>query len=227
MAARNTPPFSGRREGGLGPTLQMAHDALAARRRRGLLIVVSAPSGAGKTTLCKALLADDPMLVLSVSATTRPRRESECHGVDYVFMEAAGFEALLAADGFLEHAYVYGNLYGTPYQPVENALAAGKDVLIDCDWQGQRQIARRMQDDLVSIFILPPSAEELARRLTGRGEDPAEVIECRMAQADEQISHWIAYDHVVVNDDVARAAAEIRAIRAAARSQVSRAIRSV
>ena len=171
-----------------------------ARKRRGFMFVLSSPSGAGKTTLAHELLTKDENFVMSVSATTRPQRSGEAPGKDYLFVNEAEFEAMVRGDEFLEHATVFSHRYGTPASPVEAAMEDGRDVLFDIDWQGAQELAGRASGDLVSIFILPPSMDELQRRLETRGQDSAEVVAGRMAQAADEISHWAEYDYVLVND---------------------------
>ena len=178
-------------------------------QRRGLMFVLSSPSGAGKTTLSRWLLAQDGAITMSVSATTRPPRPGEQNGREYHFISVAAFQERVAGGDFLEHALVFGNHYGTPKQPVFDALAAGRDVLFDIDWQGTQQLRQAARDDVVSIFVLPPSREELERRLRKRAEDTPEVIAQRMAKADSEISHWAEYDYVVRNDNLARAQAQV------------------
>ena len=180
--------------------------------RRGLLLVLSSPSGAGKTAISRALLAQDRMLTMSVSATTRPMRPGEEDGVDYDFIDDEAFARMVERDAFLEHADVFEYRYGTPREPVERALAAGRDVLFDVDWQGAQQLAQRAGDDLVSIFILPPSAGELERRLKARAQDSDEVVAGRMTSAPGEISHWPEYDYVIVNTDLDESVASARAI---------------
>ena len=179
--------------------------------RRGLLVALAAPSGAGKTTIARGLVAEGGAS-FSISATTRQPRPGERHGVDYYFMTEADFSDLAAQGSFLEHAKVFGNFYGTPFQPVEDLLSAGIDVLLDIDWQGARQVAQRMPRDLVSIFLLPPSSDELERRLRGRGTDSEAVISGRMAKAADEISHWDEFDYVLINDDVDACRACVRSI---------------
>ena len=186
------------------------------------MFVLSSPSGAGKTTISRALLEREPELVMSVSATTRPRRPGEVEGEDYFFVDPQTFNELINRRELLEHAKVFGNYYGTPSRPVEQALAAGKDVLFDIDWQGTQQISQNARDDLVSIFILPPSVAELERRLNRRASDPADVVAARMAKASEEISHWAEYDYIVVNDDLETSLAGIAAILAAERLKRTR-----
>lgn len=190
--------------------------------RRGLMLVLSSPSGAGKTTLAKRLLAAEANLTMSVSATTRPRRPAEMDGRDYHFMEKSAFEAAIAAGDFLEYARVFDNIYGTPRAPVEAALAEGRDVLFDVDWQGAKQLRQVMGDDLASVFILPPSLEALGARLKGRGQDSAEVVAGRMARAGDEISHWAEYDYVIVNDDLEASEAALRGVLAAERHRRAR-----
>ncbi|SDH23709.1 guanylate kinase [Roseospirillum parvum] len=185
--------------------------------RRGLMLVLSSPSGAGKTSIARALLAREPALEMSVSVTTRPPRPGEVDGRDYHFIDEAAYQRLVAEDGLLEHARVFDHHYGTPRQPVEAALAAGKDVLFDIDWQGAQQLKGRAEDDLVTVFILPPSADELARRLTTRAQDSAEVIARRMAKAADEMSHWSDYHYIVVNQDLEQSIAEVAAILTAER----------
>ncbi|MCW5699620.1 MAG: guanylate kinase [Rhodospirillales bacterium] len=189
-----------------------------------MMLVLSSPSGAGKTTIAKSLLARDTGFTVSVSATTRPPRPGEVDGVDYRFVDDAAFDRLLAENQLLEHAVVFGNRYGTPREPVEAALAAGRDVLFDVDWQGAQQLRANAADDLVGIFILPPSYEELARRLNARGQDSAEVVRGRMAKAAGEMSHWNEYDYVVVNQVAEEATAQVEAIITAERHRRPRLI---
>jgi guanylate kinase len=192
--------------------------------RRGLLLVISSPSGAGKTTLSRRLLDRDPNITMSVSVTTRPPRPGEVDGRDYYFISKARFEAMRDAGELLESAEVFGNCYGTPKGPVEHSLAKGRDVLFDIDWQGTQQLAQAMQDDLVRVFILPPSVEALRDRLVSRAQDPMVVVAKRMAEASREISHWAEYDYVIVNDDLETADREICAILAAERLKRKRRI---
>lgn len=180
--------------------------------RRGLLLILSSPSGAGKSTLTKRLMAWDPSIRFSVSATTRPPRPGEVDGTDYYFRSRPEFETLVAAGQMLEHAEVFGNLYGSPRGPVEAAMAEGRDTVFDIDWQGGQQIKQAMRDDVVSIFILPPSIAELENRLRKRAQDSDEVIAGRMAKSRDEISHWAEYDYVLVNRDLDAAEDELRAI---------------
>ena len=186
-------------------------------QRRGLLLVMSSPSGAGKTTLSRRLLAADPMITMSVSVTTRAPRPGEVNGRDYHFITHEEVGRLRDRGDLLEYAEVFGNFYGTPRRPVAEALQAGRDVLFDIDWQGTQQLGAAMQDDLVRIFILPPSAEELRERLIGRAQDSASTVAKRMAKAADEISHWPEYDYVIVNDDIGKASVEIEAILTAER----------
>jgi guanylate kinase len=193
-------------------------------KRRGLMLVVSSPSGAGKTTIARALLERDPGVILSVSATTRPKRPGETDGKDYVFVTPQIFEAMAAAGQFLEHARVFDHRYGTPAAPVESALEAGRDVLFDIDWQGTQQLAEKARDDVVRVFILPPSTAELERRLKTRASDPAEVVAARMAKAADEMSHWAEYDYVIVNREVEESLSQVAAILAAERLKRERQI---
>jgi guanylate kinase len=185
--------------------------------RRGLLLVLSSPSGAGKTTLARRLLDRDREISMSVSVTTRPRRNGEVEGADYHFIAQDRFRAMVDDGELVEWAEVFGHLYGTPRVPVDTALAAGRDMLFDIDWQGTQQLSQLMADDLVRIFILPPSAEELRRRLINRAQDPMSVVAKRMADASKEISHWPEYDYVIVNSDLDAADRAIDAILTAER----------
>ncbi len=185
--------------------------------RRGLMLVLSSPSGAGKTTISRRLLGLEPNLTMSVSATTRPMRPGEIEGVDYHFVDPTDFNLMINRRELLEHAKVFGNYYGTPRGPVEAALAAGRDVIFDIDWQGAQQLDEQARDDLVSVFILPPSTAELDRRLHARAQDPEEVVAQRMAKAGDEMSHWAEYEFIVVNRDVEESVAQIQAILAAER----------
>jgi guanylate kinase len=193
-----------------------------ALQRRGLMLVLSSPSGAGKTTLSRLLLESDPCIVMSVSATTRAKRRSEIEGHDYFFVDLDAFERMAKANEFLEHAQVFGHRYGTPKKPVMDALASGRDVLFDIDWQGTQQLKQQARDDIVSIFVLPPSRDELERRLRTRALDDEQVVADRMAKADGELSHWPEYDYVVLNDDVGRALIGIQQIVGAERSRRTR-----
>ena len=181
------------------------------------MFVVSSPSGAGKTTLADRLLKSDANITLSVSATTRAKRAGETDGVHYHFVDRERFAAMRDAGEFLEHAEVFGNFYGTPRAPVEKALAEGRDVLFDIDWQGARQIEAAAEKDLVRVFILPPSRSALEDRLRRRAQDPEDVVAKRMAKADDEMSHWAEYDYVIVNSDLDQAERELTAILTAER----------
>lgn len=186
--------------------------------RRGLMLILSSPSGAGKTTISRLLLERHaPNLTMSVSATTRARRPSEIDGRDYIFIDQAKFDRMVRAGEFLEHAKVFDNSYGTPRGAVEDALAAGRDVLFDIDWQGTQQLMRSARPDLVTIFILPPSIGELERRLRARAQDSDETVAKRMAKAHGEISHWEEYDYVVINHDVQASLQGVEAILTAER----------
>ncbi len=186
-------------------------------KRRGLMFILSSPSGAGKTTLADRLLKNDAGVVLSVSATTRPRRSSETHGEDYYFVSEEEFLAMRERDEFLESASVFGNYYGTPRAKVEEVLQDGTDVLFDIDWQGAQQLDQVVGEDVVKVFILPPSRAELETRLRKRAQDPEDVVQKRMAKADAEISHWAEYDYVIINHDVDVSLAQLTAILTAER----------
>lgn len=185
--------------------------------RRGIMLVVSSPSGAGKTTLTRSLLKDETDVTLSISVTTRPRRPSEIDAVHYRFITMRQFEVMRDSGELLEWAEVHGNCYGTPREPVEAALATGRDVLFDIDWQGAQQLYARMPDDVVSVFVLPPSVKELKARLERRAEDTAEVITKRLGNAAAEIPHWNEYDYVLINRDLDKSFARLRAILTAER----------
>lgn len=192
------------------------------QNRRGLMIVLSSPSGAGKTTLTRKLLAENENMTMSVSATTRAPRGGEKEGKDYYFLSKTQFSDMVAEDDFLEHAKVFDNFYGTPRQPVETALESGRDVIFDIDWQGAQQLAEAAANDLVKIFILPPNMQELESRLRSRAQDSDSVIAKRMSKAETEISHWPEYDYVIVNEDIETAMDELRAIISAERMQRKR-----
>ncbi len=173
--------------------------AKPAVRRRGILLVLSSPSGAGKSTISRALLEQEENLTLSISVTTRPKRPAERDGVDYRFVDGAKFDELVENDALLEHATVFGNRYGTPRDAVESALVQGRDVLFDIDWQGTQQVADKLPGDLVRVFILPPSLDELEARLHRRAQDTVDDVRRRMAEAASEMSHWPEYDYVIVN----------------------------
>jgi guanylate kinase len=192
-------------------------------RRRGLMLILSSPSGAGKTTLTRMLLQDKALdLTLSVSVTTRARRSSEADGIHYHFIAQRQFDALRAGGDLLESALVHGHSYGTPRAPVEAVLAQGRDMLFDIDWQGAKQVREALGADVVSIFVLPPSLTELRARLERRAEDSAATIEARLDNARKEIERWRQYDYVLVNDDLQRAYAEVMAIIAAERTRCPR-----
>ena len=193
-----------------------------ANHRRGLMLVLSSPSGAGKTTLSRRLMETDPDVTMSVSATTRPRRQGEVEGKDYFFVSSSMFTGMVQSGAFLEHALVFDNQYGTPKEPVMLALAKGRDVLFDIDWQGTQQLRQRAGDDLVSIFVLPPSHAELERRLRARAQDAEDVVQARMAKANNEISHWAEYDYVVINDDLDSTLDKIKTILDAERMKRGR-----
>jgi guanylate kinase len=189
----------------------------AQRTRRGLLIVLSSPSGAGKSTISRMLLEADDEVTISISATTRPMRPGEQDDVDYHFVDDVRFDAMIDEGEFVEWAPVFDHRYGTPKAPVKAALKAGRDILFDIDWQGTQQLQAAMGEDLVRIFILPPSMAELERRLRARGTDSAEVIAFRMARAADEISHWAEYDYVLINRDMEACLRQVQAIVAAER----------
>lgn len=192
-------------------------DTASRIRRRGLMLVLSSPSGAGKSTIARNLIESDQGFELSVSVTTRPRRGSEIDGIHYHFRPRREFEILRDNDELLEWAEVHGNFYATPREPAEKAMAEGRDMLFDIDWQGAKQLKEKMRGDIVSVFILPPSMAELKARLKRRAEDQEQVIETRLKNARTEIEHWTEYDFVVVNDDLDRAFSEVRSIVAAER----------
>ena len=193
-------------------------------KRRGLMLVLSSPSGAGKTTISRRLLDTDGNLSLSVSATTRPPRPGEVDGQDYFFVAQDRFDAMVSAGELLEHALVFGNRYGTPRAPVEQALEGGRDVLFDIDWQGTQQVREAAREDLVSVFILPPSTAELERRLHSRAQDSEEVVRARMAKAADEMSHWAEYDYIIINDDLENSVEQVEAILTAERLRRERRI---
>ncbi len=204
--------------------LSPAPSSPKATRRRGLMLVLSSPSGAGKTTISRRLLSRDSGITMSVSVTTRPMRPAEVPGVDYYFIDMPEFKRMAEAGELLEHAQVFSNGYGTPKAAVEQALSVGRDVLFDIDWQGTQQLAENARTDLVSVFILPPSGEELERRLHSRAQDSAEVIAQRMAKASDEISHWAEYDYVIVNHDVDESVSAVQSILSAERLKRTRQI---
>jgi guanylate kinase len=197
------------------PDRRRPHDVEG--QRRGLLFVVSSPSGAGKSTIARKLIEADGQIQLSVSATTRPIRPGEVDGKDYHFVDTPTFKTMVSDEEFLEWAHVFDHRYGTPRAPVEAMLAEGRDVLFDIDWQGAQQLYQQAAGDVVRVFILPPSMEELERRLRSRGTDAADVIDRRMERAVAEIGHWDGYDYVLVNDDIERCFAQVRLILRAER----------
>jgi guanylate kinase len=186
-------------------------------KRRGLMLVLSSPSGAGKTTISRAILQSDPNVTMSVSCTTRKKRPGEVAGVDYHFIAKEEFNLMINRGQFLEHAHVFDNMYGTPREPVEMTLKAGGDVLFDIDWQGTQQLAEKAREDLVSVFVLPPSVRELERRLTARAQDDVKEIKRRMEKASDEMSHWAEYDYVIVNRDLSESVTKVKAILESAR----------
>ena len=203
----------------MGDTSHHADDTL---HRRGLMFILSSPSGAGKTTLSRMLLAKDAEIKLSVSATTRPPRPNEVDGVHYHFVSEAEFDRMVEEDDFYEWAHVFGHRYGTPKGKIRAALKDGQDFLFDIDWQGTQQLYQKDQQDVVRVFILPPSIEELHRRLKGRATDSIEVINARMERARAEISHWDGYDYVIINDDVNLCFDKVHAILEAERMKRAR-----
>jgi guanylate kinase len=198
------------------------YPAVSLVSRRGLLLVLSSPSGAGKTTIARNLLAADPLISSSVSVTTRGRRPGETDGRDYYFIDRPRFDEMVEQGELLEHAQVFGNFYGTPRKPVEDWLSMGRDVLFDIDWQGTQQLAERMRDDLVRIFVLPPSMSELERRLRVRAQDTEEVVQGRMAKASDEMSHWIEYDYIIINRDAEQSTRQALTILNAERQKRAR-----
>jgi guanylate kinase len=189
----------------------------ASMPRRGLMLVLSSPSGAGKTTISRELLKAESNLSMSISVTTRPPRPAEQDGKDYFFIDEKRYHAMVAGGALLEHARVFDNFYGTPRSHVENQLAQGHDVLFDIDWQGTQQLKASARDDLVSIFVLPPSMSELSRRLRSRAQDSEEVVQRRMDRASHEMSHWPEYDYAIINHDVDESLAKVKAILTAER----------
>ncbi|MBI2736051.1 MAG: guanylate kinase [Rhodospirillales bacterium] len=186
-------------------------------QRRGLMLVLSSPSGAGKTTLSRQLLENDSQIQLSVSCTTRARRASERDGVDYTFIDTATFRDMIDRGAFLEHARVFDHYYGTPSAPVEAALSGGRDMLFDIDWQGTQQLKEKGRDDLVTVFILPPSTRDLEKRLITRAQDSPDIVARRMAKAADEMSHWAEYDYTIINRDIATSLIQLKSILTAER----------
>jgi guanylate kinase len=193
-------------------------------RRRGLLLVLSSPSGAGKTSITRALAARDKGLAMSISATTRAQRPGEVEGQHYFFVDRTRFEAMIEADELLEHAAVFGNRYGTPRQFVESRLAAGQDIVTDIDWQGTQLLVEKVREDLVSVFVLPPTLAALEERLRARAQDSEDVVRTRMAKSADEMSHWPEYDYVIVNRDLEESVAQVQAILTAERLRRARQI---
>jgi guanylate kinase len=191
-------------------------------KRRGLLLVLSSPSGAGKTTISRKLFEEDGKLAMSVSVTTRPKRPGEIDGTHYYFVDRAKFDEMVAQGELLEHAVVFGNCYGTPRGPVMQALDAGQDIISDVDWQGTQQLKEHVRDDVVTIFILPPTIEALKERLQIRAQDTPEVVQARMAKSSDEMSHWPEYDYVIVNDDLDTSVRQVQAILDAERKRRTR-----
>jgi guanylate kinase len=190
--------------------------------RRGFLLVLSSPSGAGKTTIRRRLVERDSTLSLSVSVTTRPPRPGEIDGRHYLFIDRARYDAMVAGGELLEHATVFGHCYGTPRAPIEDAIAAGRDIVTDIDWQGTQQLSENLRGDLVTVFVLPPTMTALESRLKARGQDSPEVVAARMAKSAEEMSHWSEYDYVIVNNDLDASVAEAEAIVTAERLRRTR-----
>ena len=197
---------------------------MAEINRRGLMLVLSSPSGAGKTSICRELLSLEENLKMSISATTRPRRPGEVHGVDYSFIDGAQFDKLIKMKALLEYAKVFDYYYGTPRDQVEDSLDKGQDVLFDIDWQGTQQLGEHLDADLVRVFILPPSTRELEHRLKKRAQDPAHVVDKRMAKAMDEISHYPEYDYIIINSDLSESVKRVRSILHAERLKRGRQI---
>jgi len=202
----------------------MSNDEAPVIQRRGLMLVLSSPSGAGKTTLSRQLLDNDKQIQLSVSATTRARRPGEKDGVDYRFVDTATFSGMKERGEFLEHARVFDHYYGTPKAPVDAALGGGRDVLFDIDWQGTQQLQEKGRDDLVTVFILPPSTRDLEKRLKTRAQDSPDVVASRMAKAADEMSHYAEYDYTIINRDIATSLMELKSILTAERLKRERQI---
>ena len=194
----------------------------AAIRRRGFLLVLSSPSGAGKTTITRRLLERDSTLSISVSVTTRPARPGEIDGKDYDFIDQATFDRMVAGGQLLEHATVFGHCYGTPRQPIEAAIGEGRDIVTDIDWQGTQQLAESVRDDIVTIFVLPPNAQALEARLRTRAQDSDAVVAARMAKSSEEMSHWSEYQYFIINDDLDISVGQAQAIVTAERLKRAR-----
>jgi guanylate kinase len=216
---RTIAPLDGHGSPEARAVMDLSQSDATTRQRRGLLIVLSSPSGAGKTTISRMLLDADDEIAMSISATTRPMRRGEHDGKDYRFVEDAEFDQMIRDNEFVEWANVFGYRYGTPKSPVKDALREGRDILFDIDWQGARQLEPDFGEHLVTIFLLPPSMGELERRLKARGTDSDNVIADRMRRAADEISHWAEYEYVLVNDEMDECLARVRAIIAAERSK--------
>ena len=197
---------------------------MAEINRQGLMLVLSSPSGAGKTSICRELLSLEENLKMSVSATTRPRRPGEVHGVDYNFINSVQFDKLIKTSALLEYAKVFGYYYGTPRAQVKASLDRGQDVLFDIDWQGTQQLGEHLEADLVRVFILPPSTRELERRLKKRAQDPPHIVDKRMAKAMDEISHYPEYDYIIINSDLSESVKSVRSILHAERLKRGRQI---
>ena len=195
----------------------MSNDDAPSIQRRGLMLVLSSPSGAGKTTLSRQLLGNDSQISLSISCTTRDKRPGEKDGVDYRFIDTATFRGMIDRGEFLEHARVFDHYSGTPAGPVEAALSAGRDMLFDIDWQGTQQLKEKGRDDLVTVFILPPSTRDLERRLISRAQDSADIVARRMSKAADEMSHWAEYDYTIINKDIATSLNQLKSILTAER----------
>ncbi len=202
----------------------MSNDDAPSVQRRGLMLVLSSPSGAGKTTLSRQLLGNDSQIALSISCTTRDKRPGEKDGADYRFIDTPTFRGMIDRGEFLEHARVFDHYYGTPSAPVEAALSAGRDMLFDIDWQGTQQLKEKGRDDLVTVFILPPSTRDLERRLISRAQDSADVVARRMSKAADEMSHWAEYDYAIINKDIATSLNQLKSILTAERLKRERQI---
>lgn len=202
----------------------MSNDDAPSVQRRGLMLVLSSPSGAGKTTLSRQLLGNDSQIALSISCTTRDKRPGEKDSVDYRFIDTPTFRGMIDRGEFLEHARVFDHYYGTPSAPVEAALSAGRDMLFDIDWQGTQQLKEKGRDDLVTVFILPPSTRDLERRLISRAQDSADVVARRMSKAADEMSHWAEYDYAIINKDIATSLNQLKSILTAERLKRERQI---
>jgi len=192
---------------------------MQSNQRKGLMLVLSSPSGAGKTSICKKILETEKNLVMSISYTTRPKRKSEQDGKDYFFVKKKKFDELQEKNFFVESALVFDHFYGTPKNFIENNIRKGKDILFDIDWQGAQKLVDYSKNDVVSIFVLPPSNKILLERLKKRNEDSNEIVKKRMSKAKSEISHWIEYDYIIINHDISKSAAEVKTILFAERKK--------